>query len=573
MKYRLANKEIKEDYGKNLLRARGVDDVHRFLFPTEESCLQDFSDLENYKMGVKVIEGTIQDQRPYAIIADCDCDGVCSFAIIYQYLKRLNPEKEIVFLIHEGKQHGFSDLIDKLEEKDWSLIIAPDSATNDGSFIKNFNCPVLVLDHHLKEEDSLIPDNMILINNQTSEKYKNKNLCGGGVTWQFCRALDDYFLKDWAYDYIDLCAVSIVGDMMSMLEYENQYLVQTGFKNIKNKMLKTLFEKQDYSMGGKINPTTVAFYIVPLLNAMIRVGTMKEKYRLYRSFIEPEAMVECHKRGAKGTLEKLCIESARECTNAKSHQDKMKEKVVQQLEAKIFKQDLLENQILFVRLEDEDDFPSELNGLVAMVLSAKYHKPTILARRNQEGYDRGSIRAPSNTEMGSFKEYLTNTGLFEYVMGHDNAAGCSILDYNLSKLHEIANEDLSKIDFGENIYDVNFIRKATDNDIKDIIMEVAPYEQVFGQQNPEAMMAITNLIVSPEEIKIIGKNKDTLRIEKNGITYVKFKAKDMIEKLSSFSNDMEITLVGRPNINEWMGHKTPQLFIIDMEVQDGRFAF
>src|SRR5574344_1450336 len=111
-----------------------------------------------------------------------------------------------------------------------------------------------------------------------------------------------------------------------------------------------------------------------------------------------------------------------------------------------------------------------------MVLSAKYHKPTILARRNQEGYDRGSIRAPSNTEMGSFKEYLTNTGLFEYVMGHDNAAGCSILDYNLSKLNEIANEDLSKIDFGENIYDVNFIRKATDNDIKDIIMEVAPYE-------------------------------------------------------------------------------------------------
>lgn len=572
MKYRLANKEIKEEYGVNLLRARGVDDVQAFLHPTKE-CLQSFKDLDNYQIGVKVIENTIFNEKPYAIVADCDCDGICSFAIIYQYLKRWNPDKEIEFFIHEGKQHGFSDMMDQLEEKEWSLIIAPDSATNDGQYIKEFTCPILVLDHHLKEAESEIPPNMILINNQTSKKYKNKNLCGGGVTWQFCRALDDYFLKDWAYDYIDLCAVSIVGDMMSMLEYENQYLVQTGFKNIKNKMLKTLFEKQDYSMGGKINPTTVAFYIVPLLNAMIRVGTMKEKYRLYRSFIEPEAMVECHKRGAKGTLEKLCIESARECTNAKSHQDKMKEKVVQQLESKIFKQDLLENQILFVRLEDEDDFPSELNGLVAMVLSAKYHKPTILARRNQEGYDRGSIRAPSNTEMGSFKEYLTNTGLFEYVMGHDNAAGCSILDYNLSKLHEIANEDLSKIDFGENIYDVNFIRKATDNDIKDIIMEVAPYEQVFGQQNPEAMMAITNLIVSPEEIKIIGKNKDTLRIEKNGITYVKFKAKDMIEKLSSFSNDMEITLVGRPNINEWMGHKTPQLFIIDMEVQDGRFAF
>ena len=87
------------------------------------------------------------------------------------------------------------------------------------------------------------------------------------------------------------------------------------------------------------------------------------------------------------------------------------------------------------------------------------------------------------------------------------------------------------------------------------------------------MIAITNLLVSPNEIKVIGKNKDTLRIEKNGITYIKFRAKDLIEELKGFSNEMDITLVGRPNINEWMGNKTPQLFIVDMEVQDGRFAF
>ena len=572
MKYRLVNQEIKEDYGRNLLRARGIQDVQTFLHPTKE-CLQSFEDLDNYQAGVEAIENTIFLDKPYAIIADCDMDGVASFTIIYQYLKRMNHEKEIEFFIHEGKQHGFSDMMEQLEKKDWGLIIAPDSATNDGQYIKEFTCPVLVLDHHIKESESEIPPNMILINNQTSKNYRNKDLCGGGVVWQFCRALDDYFLMDWAYDYIDLCAVSLVGDMMSMLEYENQYLVQTGFSNIKNTMLQVLLDKQDYSMGGKINPITVAFYIVPLINAMIRVGSMEEKYRLYRSFIEPDTMVECHKRGAKGTMERLCIESARECTNAKAHQDKMKEKIVQELEVKIFKQDLLENQILFIRLDDDDDFPAELNGLVAMVLSAKYHKPTILARRNFEGFDRGSIRAPSNTAMGSFKEYLSNTGLFEYVMGHDSAAGCSIADKNLSKLHEIANKDLSKIDFGENIYDVNFIRRANDKDIEAIILDVAPYEQVFGQQNPEAVIAITNLVVSPNEIKILGKNKDTLRIEKNGIIYIKFRAKDLIEELKSFSSEMEITLVGRPNINNWMGQELPQIFIVDMEVQDARFSF
>ena len=208
-----------------------------------------------------------------------------------------------------------------------------------------------------------------------------------------------------------------------------------------------------------------------------------------------------------------------------------------------------------------------------MVLSAKYHKPTILARRNSEGFDRGSARAPSNTELTSFKEFLSETGLFEYTLGHDQAFGVSVSDKNLSKLHEIANKELSQIDFGENIYDVNFIRRANDKDIEAIILDVAPYEQVFGQQNPEAMIAITNLVVSPNEIKVIGKNKDTLRIEKNGITYIKFRAKDLIEELKSFSNEMDITLVGRPNINTWLGQELPQIFIVDMEVQDGRFSF
>ena len=87
------------------------------------------------------------------------------------------------------------------------------------------------------------------------------------------------------------------------------------------------------------------------------------------------------------------------------------------------------------------------------------------------------------------------------------------------------------------------------------------------------MIANTNLVVSPNERKVRGKNKDTLRIEKNGITYIKFRAKDLIEELKGFSNEMEITLVGRPNINTWLGQELPQIFIVDMEVQDGRFSF
>jgi single-stranded-DNA-specific exonuclease len=572
MRYRLKNPEIKENFGENLLRARGVQDIQEFCHP-DESCLQSWRDLENIERAVKAIELTINDVRPYALIADCDVDGATSSAIIYQYLKRLNPEKEIQYFIHSGKQHGFSDLMEQLEDKDWSIIIAPDSATNDGEYISRFSCPVLCVDHHIKEENTIIPSNMILVNNQTSPNYKNKDLCGAGVTWQLCRALDDFFIKDLAWEYIDLCALGIVADMMSMLEVENQYLVQTGFKNIKNKMFRTLLEKQDYSMGGKITPITVAFYIVPLINAMIRVGSMDEKERLYLSFVMPEVMVDCHKRGAKGTKERLCVESTRECVNAKSHQDKMKEQMVEKLEAKIFKKDLLSNQVLFIRLEDDDVFPAELNGLLAMSIASKYKRPTIVARLNNEGYIRGSARAPGNTELKSFKNFMASTKLFEYTLGHDQALGVSILDRNLSTFHEIANKELSKIDFGENYYDVDFVMRADDQKIEEAIEELCAIEQVYGQQNEEPVMAITNLNVSQNNVKIIGKNLDTLRIEKNGITYVKFRAKDLIRELKDFPGDMDITLVGKPNLNEWGGKTTPQIFITDLEIEDSRFAF
>ena len=44
--------------------------------------------------------------------------------------------------------------------------------------------------------------------------------------------------------------------------------------------------------------------------------------------------------------------------------------------------------------------------------------------------------------------------------------------------------------------------------------------------------------------------------EKNGIIYIKFHASDLIEQLKK-CNEIKISIVGKPNINEWMGNKSP----------------
>ena len=415
MKYKLVNKDIKKDYVYELLKSRGVENIQKFLNPSEDS-LQSFEDLFNINIGVQLIKDTILNELPYALIVDSDVDGFTSSTILYKYLNRLNPNKEIEYFLHNGKQHGLEDMWEKLQDKNYSLIIIPDAASNDSEYASKINTPILVLDHHIVEGE-IAAKNMVVINNQISPKYENKNLSGAGMAYQFCRALDKAFCVNYADDFIDLAAVGVIGDMMSGLEIENQFLWKKGLSSINNFFLKTLIDKQSYSMGGKINPISIAFYIVPLINAMIRVGTQEEKERMFIAFIDGERQIPCNKRGAKGTFEKAAIESARECTNAKAKQTRLLDTAEGQIEIKIYKYDLLENKVLLIRLEEDDMFPSELNGLLAMKLSSRYKKPTIVARKCPDGINKGSMRGLNQSELHSFKEFLEKSKLFTLVAG------------------------------------------------------------------------------------------------------------------------------------------------------------
>ena len=569
MKIKLVNDNITSDYTKNLLRARGVDNIDDFLSPSEKN-LQSWEDLDNIKLGVDLVKNTINDKKPYAILIDPDNDGFTSFAILYQYLKRLNPEKEIEYFIHSAKQHGLEDTYQVFQDKEYSIVFLPDSSSNDGVFAKEINAPICVIDHH--EIDNEPSDNMIVINNQSSAKYKNKYLSGAGMVWQFCRAMDYYFGHEWAYDYTDLAAVGICGDAMSGLEIENQYIWSYGFSHINNFFLKTLIDKQNFSMKGIVNPTTVAFYISPLLNAVTRVGTTEEKLHMAEAFINGEKLIPSNKKGHKGELVALAAEATRECVNAKSRQARILDNIEEKIDIKINKEDLLINKVLFVELDNDDDFPSTLNGLLATRLTNKYSRPAIVARANDDGYIRGSARAIKTENMDSFKQYLEESEMFEYVLGHPLAFGCSISSYNLDKFFSYSNDSLKDVELGEKCYSVNFIRDAMDNDIDNLIRDVGEYGYIWSNQNDEPTLYIDNIILSTNEIQIIGTNRDTVKFIKNGITYIKFKANELIDELSGMK-DIIMKIVGRCNINEWNGIKNPQIIIDDYEIIDNMYGF
>ena len=579
MKCKLVNKDIRNNYTNELLMERGLskEELDYFLNVPDDSYLQDPITLDYIYEAATMFEEMmyLTGDSTIAVVVDSDVDGFTSAAIFIQYLRKYNELVHIAPILHKGKGHGLSDTIEEVIDTHPAYVVIPDAGSNDFEYIeklgKEYGIKCLILDHHIVEPDTQFSDYAVIINNQLSSLYQNKDLCGAGVTWQFCRYLDKMFSVDYADEFIDLAALGIVSDMMSMLSLENRYIVHTGLNNIQNYFFKALCEKQSFSMGGKVTPITVAFYITPLINAMIRAGAQDEKERCFNAFIDGHQLVASQKRGAKGALEELAIESARECTNARAKQNRILDKAVETLEIKIHKYNLLENKILFIRLDDED-FPPELNGLCAMKLAAKYQKPTIVARLNNEGEIKGSSRGLNESELTSFKNFMDNSGYFTYTAGHDNACGIGILNKNLSAFHSYANEVLKDVDFGESCYEVNFERIAADQDIEQLIYNIAGHEDLWGQGNPEPMIHIRDININKNDIQIMGKNQDTVKIVKFGIAYMKFHAKQMLEDLAKF-NEIKLEVVGRANLNEWMGSYTPQIFISNYQVEDGALGF
>ena len=124
------------------------------------------------------------------------------------------------------------------------------------------------------------------MNNQTSGNYPNKHACGAHITYDFCKALDEYYWVDYADELIDLVALADLADVMSIKSFSTRAAINVGLANIKNKMFAEILKAQEYSTKGVISPFTISFYVSPLINAFLRLATFNERELLVRAFCE-----------------------------------------------------------------------------------------------------------------------------------------------------------------------------------------------------------------------------------------------------------------------------------------------
>ena len=142
------------------------------------------------------------------------------------------------------------------------------------------------------------------------------------------------------------------------------------------------------------------------------------------------------------------------------------------------------------------------------------------------------------------------------------------------KPHHYMVKDFGKANFNFNdeSYEVNFERYSYSTDLEKLVYDICKYSEYYGQDNSEPLIAVKDIHISKQDIILMGKDKNTLKFEKQGISFIKFNADNMIEQLNDL-DDITIELVGKANINYWGGRTTPQIFIEDFNIKDGTFDF
>lgn len=555
------------------------EEISHYLNTTDEDIASPTALGKSLEEGAKLLYNTIIQNKNALVVVDCDCDGFTAAALLLNYLYKHFPtwiENHVKWYVHDGKQHGLSDVMEYIEQKDFKLIICPDSSSNDydqHTQLCEKGIFTLVLDHH---EAEMISPSACIINNQLSD-YPNKDLSGVGVTWQFCRYMDTLLGTDYADYYLDLVALGNTGDMMSLTSFETKHLINKGFEpeNIHNPYIYEMWQKNKFKLGEHITSIDAAFYIVPMINAIQRSGTIEEKELLFNSMLQYKAFEEVPstKRGHKiGEMERIVDQAVRVSTNVKNRQTKAQDASLELLEKKIVKENLLERKVLLFTLEPGKVDPN-IAGLIANKFAAKYQRPCCILTKNENKYQ-GSARGYELTGMTTFKDVCEASGA-DWAMGHQNAFGLCIDEDNINKFLNDTDIALANVST-EPIYFVDYIYTGNDVNPQDIL-SIAGLNSLWGKDFQEASIAIKDLKVSAHMVNVYRKANNTLKITlSNGVCLMKFNATDEeCEKLENQTGAyIQLDVVGKCHINEWMGNYTPQIFIDEYEITgEGKYLF
>lgn len=556
-----------------ILENRGIKNVPMFLNPTK-SCLEDNHLLDNIDLAVDIFFKHMNNNSKVTILQDCDCDGVTSAALMIQYINDNFPSISVDYIIHDNKEHGLDNKsMLEIEHKKPDLLIIPDAGSNDLrqlKTLKSAGIDAIILDHHDESEKVTrlksiyklenLNDFAVIVNNQMSSKVKDKSMTGVGIVYKFCSVVDERLKRDTVNKYLDLVALGMIADSCDLTRLQTRYLVLEGIKQIQNetnhnKFITELVKSQAYSLHNKATILSISFYIAPLVNALIRLGTKDDKEIMLKAFLNSSEKTIIKIRG-KGEVEVSIQEQARRlCESYKRKQQKMTGDYTEVLKQQINEFGLNEYPVICCKADKS--FEKTFTGLIANKLTSMYSKPCLLLRDCNDIL-MGSARGFDKSHIKDIKDFCLQTKLFDLAEGHPNACGVTIKKDNISKFYKY----LSQQNFDNTLnytVDAVFDEKSL---TAEVIQSIFALSDVWGTNIEEPLFLLKLKCPIDGGFTVLGNEKNTIKLTFHNIEIIKFRSSENeYNEIKNLGKMVEFTIVGKFSVNEYNGKKTPQVIV------------
>ena len=531
----------------------GDDAIELYLHGTIAE-LYDGILMKDMDVAVSILQEKIREGKEIRIIGDYDIDGINATYILMEGLRALGGNVSIDIPDRMKDGYGLNqNLIDRALEDDIDTIITCDNgiaAREEIGYAKRLGMTVIVTDHHeIPYEETeegiryLLPSADAVVDPKREDcKYPFPNLCGAAVAYKLVETLFNVEGKDADdIDYLmENVAIATVGDVMDLVG-ENRIFVKQGLemlKRTKNLGLAALIECTAIPVE-RLSAYHIGFVLGPCLNASGRLDT------------------------AKRAIELLCAKTKRDAEilagDLKALNDSRKDMTAHAVEDAIEMVETTEigkDQVLVIYLPDCHE---SLAGIVAGRIREKYYKPVFVLTDAEEGV-KGSGRSIETYHMyeglNRCKELFTKFG------GHKLAAGLSLPKENVELFRKRINEQcqLTEDDLCEKVSIDMQLPLAYVNE--ELVNELECLEP-FGKGNPKPVFAERGIEVL--QTKILGKNQNVLKLlvrDSHGTKMEALYFGDIPQCLDVIhAKHGKINITYYPDINEYMGRKTPQIVI------------
>ena len=407
-----------------ILAARGITDpADALTLLAGEEELSDPMLLTDMDRACARILEAIDREETIVVFGDYDVDGVTATALLYQHLKGMGASVKCMLPSREGDGYGLSkNAIQSIHDKGYRLIVTVDngiSAVDEAAFAASLGVDLVITDHHLPPD--ALPQAVAVVDpRREDDRSPFKGLCGAGVAFKLCAALDGCTPEEML-DYCgDLAAVGTVADVMP-LTGENRTLVKAGLRQLcqtDRPGFVALLDEVGLS-GKPITAENISYAIAPRINAAGRMDNAVTALQLVLCEDEERAGELAHKLNE--------INAARQETE---------QEIVRAAQEQLDKEPtLLEDRVIL--LWGRDWHPGVI-GIVASRLVEKTGRPVIVVSVDADGEGKGSGRSVQGFNLhaciGSCADLLVRFG------GHAMAAGLSVREENLPELRRRLNE-------------------------------------------------------------------------------------------------------------------------------------